>query len=98
MHDQSSKGPRGGKTRLSRERRHVLQILASSEQLGVTEAIIMAHGLSTAMLAGMLCDGLVTVVVETVCADDRSIKVRKFRITDAGRKLIGVNERSSAKP
>ena len=98
MPDQSPKGPRGTKTRLSRERRHVLQILASSEHLGVTEAIIMAHGLSTAMLAGMLCDGLVTAVVETVCADERSIKLRKFRITDAGRKLVTANARTGAKP
>jgi len=57
----------------------------------------MAHGLSTAILAGMLCDGLVTMMVETVYADDRPIKVRKFRITDAGRKLVTVNPRTSAK-
>jgi len=97
MPDQSSKGPRGKKTaapRLSRERRHVLQILASSEHLGVTEAIIMAYGVSMATPAGMVCDGFVTVVVETVRADDRTIKVRRFRITEAGRKLVAVNART----
>src|SRR5262245_53036609 len=98
MPDQSSKGPCDRKSsapRLSRERRHVLQILAGSEQLGLTEAIIMAHIVSTAMLAGMLCDGLVAVAIETACADDRTIKVRRFRITEAGRKLVDVNARTT---
>jgi hypothetical protein len=58
----------------------------------------MAYGVSVATLAGMLCDGLVTVVVETVCADDRTIKVRRFQITDAGRKFVAVNARIRAKP
>ena len=49
---------------------------------------MMAHGFSTAMLVGMACDGFVTVVVDTVRAGDRTIKVRRLRITDAGRKAI----------
>ncbi len=49
---------------------------------------MMAHGCSTAMLAGMACDGFVTVVVDTVPAGDRTIKARRLRITDAGRKAI----------
>jgi hypothetical protein len=88
---QSSKGTTGRKPaapRLSRERRHVLQILARSGHLGVTEATMMAYGLSTAMLAGMACDGFVTVVVDTIRAGDRTIKVRWLRITDTGRKVI----------
>jgi hypothetical protein len=32
-------------------------MLASSGQVGATEAIVMAHRFSTAMLAGMACDG-----------------------------------------
>jgi hypothetical protein len=66
----------------------VLKILAGSGHLGVTEAIMMAYGFSTAMLVGMACDGFVTVVVDTVRVGDRTIKVRRFRITDAGRKAI----------
>jgi hypothetical protein len=54
----------------------------------VTEATMMAYGLSTAMLAGMACDGFIAVVVDTVCAGDRTIKVRRLRITDIGRKVI----------
>ena len=74
--------------RLGRERRHVLQILASSGHLGVTEAVVMAYGFSTAMLTGMACDGFITVVVDTVCAGARTINVRRLLITDAGRKVI----------
>jgi hypothetical protein len=40
------------------------------------------------MLAGLSCDGLITVVVDTVCASDRTIKVRRLQITEAGRKAI----------
>jgi hypothetical protein len=74
--------------RLSRERRHVLQILASSGHLGVTEATMMAYG-SAAMLAGMACDGFVTVVADTIRTGDCTITVRRLRITDTGRKAIG---------
>jgi hypothetical protein len=49
---------------------------------------MMAYGCSAAMLAGMACDGFITVVVDTVCPSDRTIKVRRLRITDAGRKAI----------
>jgi hypothetical protein len=91
MPAQSSNGTAGRKSaapRLSRERRHLLKILAGSGHIGVTEAIMMAYGFSTAMLAGMACDGFVAVVVDMVRAGDRTIKVRRLRITDAGRKAI----------
>src|SRR5260370_41115422 len=91
MPAQSSNGTAGRKSaapRFSGERRHVLKILADSGHLGVTEAIMMAYGFSTAMLVGMACDGFVTVVVDTVRAGDRTIKVRRPRVTDAGRKAI----------
>jgi hypothetical protein len=73
--------------RLSRERQHLLQLLASSGHVGLTEAKMMAYG-SSAMLAGMASDGFVTAVVDTVNVCDGTPKVRRFRITDAGRKAI----------
>jgi DNA-binding PadR family transcriptional regulator len=63
-------------------------VLASSEHLGLTEAVMMAYGSSAAMLAGMSSDGFVTATVETVRIGNRRIKVRRYRITDAGRKAI----------
>jgi hypothetical protein len=46
----------------------------------------MAYGCSSAMLAGMVCDGFVTLMVDTARIGDRT--VRRLRITDAGRKAI----------
>jgi hypothetical protein len=74
--------------RLSRERRHVLQVLAKSGEIGLTEAVMMAHGCSAAMLAAMASDGFIAVAVDTFRSEDRTIKVRRFRITDIGRKAI----------
>jgi len=58
----------------------------------------MAYGVSTAMLAGMVCDGFVAAVVETVRAGDRTVKVKRFQITGAGRKIVAANTRANAKP
>ncbi len=55
----------------------------------------MAYGFSTPMLAGMVCDGFVTVAVETVCTSDRMINVRTFRITQVGRKAVAANTRTT---
>jgi hypothetical protein len=44
----------------------------------------MAYGFSTAMLAGMVCDGFITMKVETLRSDDLTIKVRNFQITELG--------------
>jgi hypothetical protein len=98
---QSSKGTRGRKPaapRLSRERRHVLQILARSGHLGVTEAILMPYGFSPAMLAGMVFDGFVSLAVETICGGGRTIRVRRFRITDVGRQAVAANMRTPPEP
>ncbi len=51
----------------------------------------MPYGFSTAMLAGMVFDGFVTLAVETVCGGGGTIKVRRFRITDVGRKAVAAN-------
>jgi hypothetical protein len=75
--------------RLSRERRRALQVLANSGHLGVTEAIMMAYGFTTAMLAAMACDGYVTMGIDIVRASDRTTNVRRLQITDTGRKAIG---------
>jgi hypothetical protein len=93
MSAQSSKKSTTGKKRaaprLSRERRRALQVLANSKHLGVTEAIMMAYGFTTAMLAAMRCDGYVTVVIDIVRTGDRTTNVRRLQITDVGRKVLG---------
>jgi hypothetical protein len=51
--------------------------------------MMMAYGFSIEMLARMACDGLITVVVDTVRAGDRTMSVRRLRITDGGREIMG---------
>jgi hypothetical protein len=84
----STRKPAALRPRLSRDRHHVLQVLASSEHLGLTEAVMMAYGSSASMLAGMLSDGFVTATVEKVRIGNRAVKVRRYRIAAAGRKAI----------
>jgi hypothetical protein len=59
---------------------------------------MMTYGFSAAMLAGMASDDFVTVVVDTLRAGRRKVKIRwlqskrvrplTLQITDAGRKAI----------
>jgi len=56
----------------------------------------MPYGFSTAMLAGMMCDGFVTLTVETVCAGGHTMKVRRFRITEVGRQAVAANARNTS--
>jgi hypothetical protein len=51
---------------------------------------MMAHGFSTATLAGMASGGFIAVAIDTVPAGDRLIRVRRLRITDVGRKAFAV--------
>ena len=50
--------------------------------------MMMAHGFSSATLAGMASDDFIAVAADTVREGDRMITVRRLRITDAGRKAL----------
>jgi hypothetical protein len=76
------------KPRVGPERRRALQLLADVGQSGATQAIMLAHGFQTAMLAGMVKAGFVTEAIDTVRAGARMIDVRRLRITEAGRKAL----------
>jgi hypothetical protein len=69
---------------VSREQRRALRLLAGSP-LGVTEAIMLAHGFTIEMLTVLVRDGLATATPETVHAGKRPIEVVRVQITDAGR-------------
>jgi hypothetical protein len=73
--------------RLSAEKRRALAMLALSP-LGFTEAIMLAHGFTVAMLAELASDGLVTMETETVRAGRRPVKITQVQITDAGRRAL----------
>ncbi len=73
--------------RLTPERRRALELLASSPN-GAAEELLMLSGFKRKMLAGLVLAGLATVATETVHAGAPTIKVERYRITDAGRTAI----------
>ncbi len=73
--------------RLSAQRRHVLQLLASS-QSGITETLLFAHGVTLHMLARLLRSGLATVQPEIIESGDQTIEIGRITITDAGRRAL----------
>jgi hypothetical protein len=74
------------KPRLGPERRSAL-VLADAPR-GLTEAMLMAHGVTTALLASLVRDGLATTRLESVKMGERLAEVTRVNITDAGRKAI----------
>jgi hypothetical protein len=69
---------------MTRDEHRALMLLASNQR-GVTEALMVAHGFRREMLARLVLAGLVTVVTETMRGGMGTIKVERYRITDAGR-------------
>ncbi len=53
------------------------------------EMLVVVHGFSAAMLAGLVLAGFATVVTETKSAPRGvKIKVERIRVTDAGRRAF----------
>jgi hypothetical protein len=73
--------------RLSAQRRHSLQLLASSPG-GLTEVLLFAHGVTPPMLGRLLRSGLATIQRETIQSADQTIEVGRVTITDAGRRAL----------
>jgi hypothetical protein len=58
-------------------------------RMGVAaDVLVLAHGFSRNMLAGLVLAGLATVITETLRAAISTIKVERVRITDAGRRAL----------
>ena len=65
------------------EQRRALEMLADNPP-GLTESMLMAHGFTIGMLAGLVLAGLATATSSTVQAGRRNIEVVRVRITNAG--------------
>jgi hypothetical protein len=76
--------------KLTDEQWRALRLLARSPNHGCTEAIMLAHGFESAMLAKLVLDGLAKVEVHDTKVAGRRVKVKVtwLRITEAGRKAI----------
>jgi DNA-binding PadR family transcriptional regulator len=73
--------------------RRALKLLASLEE-GSTVARLLARGFSSATIAGLVEAGLVSATIERALAGQRTIVVRRFRITDRGRATLGTMTRA----
>jgi len=65
-----------------------LALLAANPQ-GMSEGILVAHGISIDDMVGLVQAGLATATGERVRCGDRVIEVALVKITDAGREAIG---------
>ena len=76
------------KPRLSPEQRRALELLASNPR-GVTQAVMLANGFKTRMLARLDHEGLATAMIaERVKDGGKIIEVVRFRMTAAGRRAL----------
>ena len=72
---------------ISAEHRRALRLLAGNP-LGCTEAILLAHGFKTELLALLVSDGLAATQPGTMRAGKRQISVVWVMITDAGQRAF----------
>ena len=72
---------------ITAEQRRALRLLAGSPH-GCTEAIMLAHGFKTELLAVLVRDGLAAAEPGTVRTGRRQIEVVWVMITDAGRRAL----------
>lgn len=74
---------------LSPQWRRALEILASSGWSGATDSELIAQGFSTEMISSLVLSGRVT-TVDAESGIDGPVKILRMRITEAGRKELGV--------
>jgi hypothetical protein len=76
------------KRRLSPSRRRALELLASSPDGATKETLVRVYGISRDIIAGLVRAGLATVRHDTVRAGSEMIRVKRYRITNAGRMAL----------
>ena len=73
--------------RMNTDQRRALHLLAGSSD-GVTEALMMAHGFGTKLMAALVEAELATTSVQRIVGGRRVTQVTCVKITDAGRLTI----------
>ena len=72
---------------MTHDQRRALRMLAEVPH-GVAETLMLAHGFTRELIAGLVLFGLATVVTETASIGGETIKVELVMITDAGRRVL----------
>jgi hypothetical protein len=75
--------------RFSREQHRALEVLAEVPR-GISEEVLMlAHGFSSEMIAGLVKAGLAIIVTQSkTMRPGVTIEIERIQITDAGRRAI----------
>jgi hypothetical protein len=74
--------------RLSPNRRRALELLASSLDGATKESLVLVYGISPDTIAGFVRAKLATVRRESVRTGTKTIVVKRYRITNAGRMTL----------
>jgi hypothetical protein len=69
------------------DERRALQWLADVPR-GIADTLMLAHGFTHELIAGLVLAGLATVVTDIARIGGETIKVELLMITDAGRRAI----------
>lgn len=72
---------------LTRNHIRALDVLAGSPG-GCTEAIMLAHGFTEALLDDLIRAGLATAHADRMMTGKRPMEVVRLKITDAGRRVV----------
>jgi hypothetical protein len=65
------------------DRRRALEVLASCRD-GCTEALMLAHGFTVALMVELIRAGLATAKPERVVGGGETVEIARVRITEAG--------------
>jgi hypothetical protein len=76
--------------RLSPTRRRALELLAGRPSGVTKKLLVVAHGFEGDMIAGLVRTGLATAERETTSVGGKTTEVVRIRITDAGRRVLGL--------
>jgi hypothetical protein len=68
----------------------VLELLAACPD-GCTEALLLANDFSVDLLVDLIREGLATVSPERMMAGEKQVEVARVRITDDGRRALGMD-------
>jgi len=72
---------------LSAEQRRALELLAASPR-GYTKGRLLADAFAVDMLADLVREGLAAAQRGTMRVGGRTIRVERYRVTDAGRRAL----------
>ena len=76
------------KHRLSPSRRRALELLASSPDGATKESLVLVYGISPDTIAGLVRTRLATARHEPIRTGSKTIRVKRYRITNAGRMAL----------